>query len=235
MSLPTESQWARYSALCARLQPLPPPERAAALQALWAQADADPQVLSLVAVHYALPPDPDRDRTGERLGSCTLEAPLGVGGMGLVYRAQQHLGLTTRPVAVKLIHPTLLRTAREEALARFQAEMGTLVKLEHEGIAQIYDGGIGEDPHTHEQLPYLAMELIRDGLPITTYVQDYALPWQERLSLFVRVCQAVRYAHEHRVVHRDLKPTNILVDSEGRPVVIDFGLASACDVLLPGA
>src|SRR5712692_7885305 len=235
MTLPTDSQWARYSVLCAHLRPLPPAARQAQLAAWQGTGAEDPQVLSLVALHYALLPDPDRDRTGERLGPFTLEAPLGAGGMGMVYRAQQHIGLTTRPVAVKLIHPTLLRTVREEALARFQAEMGTLVKLEHEGIARIYDGGIGEDPRTHEPLPYLAMELVRGGLPITTYARDYALPWPERLALFVRVCHAVQYAHEHRVVHRDLKPTNSLVDSEGRPVVIDFGLAAAYEALLPGA
>jgi serine/threonine protein kinase len=235
MTLPTDSQWARYSALCAHLQPLPPAARQAQLAAWQDAGTADPQVLSLVALHYALPPDADRDRTGERLGPFTLEAPLGAGGMGIVYRAQQHLGLSTRPVAVKLIHPALLRTAREEALARFQAELGALARLEHEGIARLYDGGIGEDPHTHAPLPYIAMELVRGGLPLTTYARDYALTWPERLALVVRVCHAVRYAHEHRVIHRDLKPANILVDSEGRPVVLDFGLAQACDAVLPGA
>ena len=212
-----------------------PPWSGAALQALRATGQEDPQVLSLVVVHFALPPDPDRMRTGERLGNFTLEEPLGAGGMGVVYRAQQHIGPTTRPVAVKLIHPTLLLTARDETLARFLAEMHTLVTLQHENIARIYDGGIYEDPRTHEQIPYLAMELVQGGVPLTTYARDYALSWQERLALFVRVCHAVRYAHEHRVVHRDLKPANVLVDSEGRPVVIDFGLAQACDAMLPGA
>jgi hypothetical protein len=234
MTLPSDSQWARYSALCAHLRPLSPAARQAQLAAWQGAGAEDPHVLSLVAFHYALPPDPDRDRRGERLGPFTLEEPLGAGGMGIVYRAQQHLGLTTRPVAVKLINPALLRTAREEALARFQAEMGALVKLEHESIARIYDGGMDEDPHTHEPLPYIAMEFVRGGLPLTTYVQDSARAWQERLQLFLRVCRAVQYAHEHGIVHRDLKPANILVDREGRPFVIDFGLASACDALLSG-
>jgi eukaryotic-like serine/threonine-protein kinase len=203
MKLPTESQWARYSALCARLRPLPASEREAALQGLRAQGADDPQVLSLVTLHYALPPDPARDRTGDRLGDFTLEERLGAGGMGVVYRAQQHIGTTTRPVAVKLIHPTWLRTAREQALAQFQAELGTLAKLEHESIARIYGGGMAEDPITHELLPYIAMELVRGGLPLTTYVRDHALAWQERLTLFLRVCRAVQYAHEHRILHRD--------------------------------
>lgn len=235
MNLPTESQWAQYSALCARLQPLPTPAREAALQALRATGEEDPQVLSLVAVHFALPPDPHRLHTGERLGNFTLEEPLGMGGMGVVYRAQQHIGSSRRPVAVKLLQPAMLLTARDEALERFLAEMHTLVTLQHENIARIYDGGIYDDPHTHEQIPYLAMELVQAGQPITTYARDYALSWQERLVLFVRVCHAVRYAHEHRIIHRDLKPANLLVDSEGRPFVIDFGLAQACDAILPGA
>jgi serine/threonine protein kinase/predicted ATPase len=207
----------------------------AALQGLRAQGDEDPQVLSLVAVHFALPLDPDRLRTGERVGNFTLEEPLGAGGMGVVYRAQQYIGPAQRSVAVKLIHPALLRTAREEAINRFLAELRTLVMLQHAHIARIYDGGIYEDPRTHDQLPYLVMELVRGGLPLTTYARDYALSWPERLALVLRVCRAVQYAHEHRVIHRDLKPANILVDLEGHPFVIDFGLAQACDAVLPGA
>jgi serine/threonine protein kinase/Tfp pilus assembly protein PilF len=235
MSLPTESQWARYSALCARLQPVPAAERAAVVQALRAEGHEDPRVLSLVALHWAIPPDPARDRTGDRLGDFTLEEPLGAGGMGVVYRAQQHIGATTRPVAVKLIHPTLLQTAREEALARFGAELRTLVTLQHAYIARIYDGGIYEDPYTHEQIPYLAMELVREGQALTAYCTAHALPVLERLTLVVQVCRALQYAHEHRMLHCDLKPANILVDSEGHPFVIDFGLARTYDELVPGA
>ena len=130
---------------------------------------------------------------------------------------------------MKLIHPTLLLTAREEAVARFQAEMHTLFTLQHKNIARVYDDGLYTDPRTHEQIPYMAMELVHGGQPIATYAKNYTLSWQERLAVFLRVCSAVRYAHEHRIVHRDLKPANILVDSEGCPFVIDFGLAQACD------
>src|ERR671931_575882 len=105
MSRPTKSQWAQFDALRSRLWSLSAAEREAELQALRAAEEADPHVLSLVALHFALPPDPARDRTGERLGNFTLEEPLGAGGMGVVYRAQQHLGPAQRPVAVKLIHP----------------------------------------------------------------------------------------------------------------------------------
>jgi non-specific serine/threonine protein kinase len=192
-------------------------------------------VLSLVAVHFALPPDPNRLRTGERLGNFTLEEPLGAGGMGVVYRAQQHIGPARRPVAVKLVHPALLLTTREEALARFMAELHTLVTLQHAHIARIYDGGLYEDSHTHEQLPYIAMELVRGGEVLTAYSTTHALPITERLALILQVCRAVQYAHEHRILHRDLKPANILVDTEGHPFVIDFGLARAYDELVPGA
>jgi formylglycine-generating enzyme required for sulfatase activity len=157
--------------------------------------------------------------------------------MGMVYRAQQHLGEATRPVAVKLIHPTLLLSTRdrEEALTRFQAELRILVTLQHTHIARIYEGGIYEEPHTHERIPYLAMELVHGGLPLTTYATDCALAWPERLAVFGDICRAVQYAHEHRIVHRDLKPANLLVNHEGHVFVIDFGLAQICDGLLPGA
>lgn len=236
MNFPTDSQWEQYSALCLRLQPFSEAGRAAKLQALRATGAEDSQVLSLVAVHFASPPDPDRDRTGQRLGQFTLKGLLGSGGMGVVYRAEQQIGPARREVAVKLLHPSLLLSARDDAMERFVAEIKILVALHHEGIARIYDGGIREDPHVREQLPYLAMELVPGGQPLTVYAKEYDLSLEERLALLVRVCQAVRYAHEHLIVHRDLKPANILVDSEGRPVVIDFGLAHVWDrALLPGA
>jgi hypothetical protein len=194
----TDSQWEQFKAVLARVQPLSIEERAAALQKLGAQGEVEPRVLSRVAWHLRRRPDPDRCRTGERIGNCTLGEKLGAGGMGVVYRAQQHLGDATRPVAVKLMHPRWLLAAREEALERFRAELGTLVRLEHEGIARIYDGGIATDPYTREALPYIAMELVLDGRPITTYAQECHLTVPRKLALFVKVCDAVGSAALNR-------------------------------------
>ena len=89
------------------------------------------------------------------------------------------------------------------------------------------------DPTTAESIPYLAMELVRDGQPITTFAAAHVLTTRQRLTLFRQVCTAVQRAHGRRILHRDLKPTHILVDSDGRPFVIDFGLAQAYDAVLP--
>src|SRR4029450_1320786 len=178
----------RYVELSAALAAQSPAERREALRALCAAGTEAPQVLFLLQWRWGLPPEPDRDRSGERIGRFTLCELIAEGGGGSVYRAEQRIGPHRREVAVKLLHPTLLQTAREEAQARFLAAMGPLVNLEHEGIARIYDGGLYEDPSTQNQLPYIAMELVRGGLPLTTYARDYALAWPEALALFLRVC-----------------------------------------------
>jgi YD repeat-containing protein len=156
--------------------------------------------------------------------------------MGEVYRAKQHFldEGPPRPVAVKLIRPIWLSTAQDEALTRFRAEIRTLVALEHEGIARIYDGGFYTDENTQEELLYIAMQLVPNGKSLTKYAEACSLSVRKRLELFLRVCDAVRYAHERRIVHRDLKPDNILVNGDERPIVIDFGLARAYDALVPG-
>jgi hypothetical protein len=227
----TARQWDRFFTLVDQLEQLPVASRNAALGALRAEGTNAPDVLSLLAVHFGLPPEPDRCRTGEQIRNFRLEEPIGAGGMGVVYRAVQVFsdGIT-REVALKVIHPALMIDEPEAALARFHDEIRSLVTLEHRGIARIYDGGIFTDPECQEDIPFLAMELVR-GTPLMAYVEEYKGPLglTKRLELFLRVCEAVAYAHHQGILHRDLKPTNILVDSTGEPHIIDFGLAHAYD------
>ena len=152
-------------------------------------------------------------------GRYTLAEVLGEGGMGTVWLAQQSEPVR-RPVAVKLIKAGLDTKA---VLARFAAERQALAVMDHPHIAKVLDGG------SHAGRPFFVMELVR-GEPITTYCDRRRLTPRQRLELFVPVCQAIQHAHQKGVIHRDIKPTNVLVaERDGRPVpvVIDFGVAKA--------
>src|SRR5262249_51468498 len=137
---------------------------------------------------------------GQRLGAWNITRLIGRGGMGDVYEATRADGNFEQRVAVKLLQ-------REAAaqLERFQAERQILARLEHSGIARLYDGGIAADGW-----PFMVMEYV-EGLSITEYCTRQRATLEERLSLFVQVCHAVAYAHRNLIVHRDLKPSNILV------------------------
>ncbi len=160
---------------------------------------------------------------GARLGHYRIEALLGRGGMGDVYRAQQ-LEPVSRIVALKLLRAQRLDTAH---IAYFEVERQLLAQMRHPAIAQIFDAGTTPDGH-----PYFAMEFI-EGSPITQYCDTHALSLQARIALFIRVCEGVQHAHQKGVIHRDLKPGNLLVDEvDGRrlPKVIDFGIATATNL-----
>jgi non-specific serine/threonine protein kinase/serine/threonine-protein kinase len=140
--------------------------------------------------------------------------------MGSVWMAEQREPVK-RLVAVKLIKPGM---DTRQVLARFEAERQALALMDHPNIAKVLDGGT-----TEHGRPYFVMELVK-GLPLTDYCDHRRLPVRDRLGLFVQVCSAVQHAHQKGVIHRDLKPTNILVtEHDGTPVpkVIDFGLAKA--------
>lgn len=157
---------------------------------------------------------------GTRLGHYRIEALLGRGGMGEVYRAGQ-LEPVRRTVAIKLLHARRL-DARH--LAYFEVERQMLAQMKHPAIAQVYDAGA-----TDEGFPYFVMEFI-EGSPLTTFCEQRGLPLRERIELFIRVCEGVQHAHQKGVIHRDLKPGNILVaEVDGRPLpkIIDFGIATA--------
>jgi eukaryotic-like serine/threonine-protein kinase len=149
-----------------------------------------------------------------RIGRFRILRTLGEGGMGVVYEAEQDQ--PRRLVALKVIRPRLVSPA---LLTRFSHEADILGRLHHPGIAQIYEAGVGEDGQ-----PFFALELIR-GQPLDEYVRRGSLTVAARLDLLAQVCDAVQHAHKQGVIHRDLKPGNILVDESGQPWVLDFGVA----------
>ena len=144
------------------------------------------------------------------------------GGMGRVYEGRQDH--PRRTVAVKLIKPGV---ASEKLLRRFEFEAQVLGRLRHPGIAQIFSAGtFGEGTAAQ---PYFVMEYIAGAKPLTQYAIDLKLSTAERLAVFRSVCDAVAHGHQNGVIHRDLKPGNILVDATGQPKVIDFGVAKTTD------
>ncbi len=157
----------------------------------------------------------DREESG-RLGPYRLLRRIGGGGMGTVYLARREDEQYQREVAIKILRSGLAST---EALHRFLAERQILARLEHPNIARLYDGGRMADGR-----PYLVMELI-EGAPVDEYCDRHRLTVDQRLALFRRICAAVQYAHQNLLVHRDLKPGNILITTEGEPKLLDFGIA----------
>jgi 6-phosphogluconolactonase (cycloisomerase 2 family)/tetratricopeptide (TPR) repeat protein len=149
-----------------------------------------------------------------------LVRQLGEGGFGTVWLAEQEQPVR-RQVALKFIK---LGMDTKEVIARFEQERQALARMEHPGIARIFDAGATTDGR-----PFFAMELV-DGCPLTEYCDRENLTIEERLRLFMVVCEAIQHAHQKGVIHRDIKPSNILVTQcDGRPVpkVIDFGVAKA--------
>ncbi len=231
----SEAQWARYFNLIESLEEMPADQRHATVCSLRAEADDD-TVFRLVELRLGLTPDFDRDRSGEQIRNFVLREQIGRGGMGVIYRAVQIFsdGIE-REVAIKLIHPELVAHRQDEALQHFQQEIGALVKLEHRGIARIYDGGLQCDTDGREETLFFAMEFVQ-GMPVTEYVAQKRakLRLTGTLRLFLHICDAVAYAHRQDIIHRDLKPANILVDAEGDPRIIDFGLAQLCGTAIRG-
>lgn len=152
-----------------------------------------------------------------RLGPFQPVRELGAGGMGIVYLAVRTDGEFEQRVAVKMLQRSLATAA---VVRRFQQERRILARLENPYIARLIDGG--EDASGQ---PYLVMEYV-DGQPIDAWCQEKGAGLQEKLELMSRVCEAVHYAHQRLVVHRDLKPGNILVSADGQVKLLDFGVAS---------
>ncbi len=165
-------------------------------------------------------PDFDSQLAGSELGPYRLLRRIGVGGMGTVFLGERADGAFERQVAVKV-----MRRGMDSArvVQRFEDERRILSRLDHPNIAGLLDGGLTPDGR-----PYFVMEYV-DGLPITEHCDQQRLSIAGRLRLFEVVCRAVHYAHRNLVVHRDLKPGNILVNTEGQVKLLDFGIAKLLD------
>jgi serine/threonine-protein kinase len=208
-----------------RLRALPPDARASALAALdldadartrlarmlAADADEDDALPQVIAGSAAATPAP---RTG-RLGPYRLLRELGAGGMGTVFLAERADGQFTRQVAIKLLRgfPT------QESSRRLRQERQILAGLDHPNIAHLLDGG-----ETDDGQPWLAIEYV-DGLPLLQYVAQRAPDLRARLALFDAMLNAVAHAHSHLIVHREIKPGNVLVTRDGTVKLLDFGIA----------
>ena len=226
-------RWARIKTLFTAALDLPATERGALL----AREGADDAALiaeveSLLAAHEqpgefldsvpeamraeALATSDDTSRVGERIGAYRITGLLGTGGMGDVYRAIRDDDQYHAEVAIKLMRADVRHPHAER---RFRNERQILAGLDHRNIARLLDGGA-----TTNGLPYVVMELV-SGEPIDRYCDAHTLPIRERVQLFLQVCAAVSYAHQQLVVHRDLKPNNILVTADGSVKLLDFGIA----------
>jgi tetratricopeptide (TPR) repeat protein/tRNA A-37 threonylcarbamoyl transferase component Bud32 len=229
-ALSDRADWPSVEAALDELLALPVAERALALERITSSRPGLCQMLESLLAH-ADGPDALLDRpaiealpaaaatggslpAGMRVGAYRIVELVGRGGMGEVYRAERADGQFAQRVALKL-----MRVELGASIERFNAERQILAQLDHPGIARLFDGGLTSDGR-----PYMVMEYV-EGENLTLWCSTRKALLQERLNMFVQVCEAVAYAHAHLVVHRDLKPANILVTAEGRVKLLDFGIA----------
>lgn len=213
-----------------RLEDYPPPPAMEYLIASRQYVDAFPHSIDrhmekvIAAVKHALemahePKAEGHAAFAETIGPYHLLGPLGEGGMGTVYKAEQRVPVK-RLVAIKVIKAGL---DTKDVLARFESERQALARMDHPNIARVLDAG------QDGQRPYFVMEFV-PGVPITEFADQNRLSVKQRLLLFTQVCDAIAHAHSKSILHRDIKPTNVLAYmADGKPVakVIDFGIAKA--------
>jgi serine/threonine protein kinase/tetratricopeptide (TPR) repeat protein len=234
----TPERWQQVKEVLARALEYDPAERAAFLdqacandpplrdeveRLLAANQKASESFLGDAATHeLASVPAPDAPdpRIGQRIGPYKIVEAVGKGGMGSVYRAVRADDQYQKQVAIKLVH-----AGQDSAyiISRFKHERQILASLDHPNIARLLDGGTTDDG-----APYFVMELI-EGEPIDQYCNQHRLSIADRLKVFLLVCGAVQFAHKRLIIHRDIKPGNILVEADGTPKLLDFGIAKLLD------
>ena len=216
VELPPADRTARLTELCSKDTAL-----RTEVESLLAASDACGDFLERPAELAAAGDTVERsDLAGTTIGPWLLREHLGSGGMGDVWLATRTLAGTEQTVAVKIVRAAILTP---DAMRRFRNECRMLARLDHPGIARLIEGGV-----TDAGLPYLVVEHVA-GRPIDAWCDERKLDLRGRVALLAQVCEAVRHLHRHSVLHRDLKPGNVLVDDEGRPRLIDFGIARALD------
>jgi len=224
-----QGAWHRVSQILATALEMPPEERTGFVrqacgsdQALFAEVEsllanhdqADTLLENSPAARW-LSFDPAAWR-GKRIGAYKIVRELGHGGMAVVYLGERDDEQFSKRVAIKMLRPGFYTA---EIVQRFRNERQTLAALDHPNIVKLLDGG-----STEAGLPYLVMDYV-EGVPIDEYCRLHQLSAHARLQLFLSVCAAVGYAHQNRVIHRDLKPGNILITKDGVPRLLDFGIA----------
>lgn len=167
------------------------------------------------ARHDTVEPEPP-----ERVGAYRIIETIGQGGMGAVYKGERVSGNFDHTVAIKIIRPGVLS---ESLIERFERERQILAALNHPNIARLYDGGEMEDGS-----PYMIMEHV-DGEPLLSWTERTGASMSARLDLFQSLCEAVQFAHQNLIIHRDITPSNVLVNQDGRVKLIDFGISKSPD------
>ncbi len=224
----TPEQWIQIDQYFIDLYELPPDERRPALAAiedprvraqvesLLEHAGGQGTVENIVQSVAAGASAAEKETYPERIGPYRITGVIGHGGMGAVYQGIRDDLDYEKLVAIKVIG---VSSAAPDVVNRFRQERRILASLEHPNIASLLDGG-----ETSSGMPYIVMEFI-EGVSITDYCVNHNLTTKERLRLFLQVCAAVSYAHQNLIVHRDIKPGNILVTPGGVPKLLDFGIA----------
>lgn len=223
------ADWERIERVCGDALELAPGERAAFLhaacngnesllrevQSLLDQINSEPGFLEQPAIERGARSEEHGLQVGDTIGVYRLERLLGRGGMGEVYLASRNVDGIAQQVALKIIRRGM---NTDEVLQRFRLERRILASLHHANVAALIDAGA-----TIDGRPYFVMEYV-DGQPLTEYCDSGRLSITDRLRLFQRICSAVHHSHQQLVVHRDIKPRNILVDASGMPKLLDFGI-----------